>query len=122
MVVSGSSLVRVVLGLLLLLLVAVSVGAMDAGDGVLNWTAKQIQCSGSIGECLDEDEEMLMDSESNRRSLWWKRTYISYGALARNRVPCQKRGVSYYNCRRGSQANPYHRGCSRITRCARDTG
>jgi len=123
MVVSGSSLVRVVSGLLLLLLVVVSVGAMDADDGLLNWTAKQRQCSGSIGECFDEEEEeMLMDSESNRRSLWWRRSYISYGALSRDRVPCRRRGVSYYNCRRGKQANPYTRGCSRITRCARDTG
>jgi len=122
MEVSGSNLFRAASVLLLLLLAAVYVGAMDAGDDVLNWAVKQGHCSGSIGGCFDKEEEMLMDSESNRRSLWWKKTYISYGALTRDRVPCAKRGVPYYNCGRGSQANPYTRACTRITRCARDTG
>ncbi|OIV90867.1 hypothetical protein TanjilG_15600 [Lupinus angustifolius] len=35
----------------------------------------------------------------------------------RNYVPCSRRGVSYYNCRTGAEANPYNRGCSAITRC-----
>ncbi|XP_038723616.1 protein RALF-like 33 [Tripterygium wilfordii] len=79
------------------------------------------ECRGSIAECsMDEDEgfdmEFAMDSESNRRILAWRR-YISYGALRRNTVPCSRRGASYYNCRRGGQANPYSRGCSHITRC-----
>ncbi len=46
-------------------------------------------------------------------------TYISYGALGKNNVPCSKRGLSYYNCQPGAQANPYTRGCSVISRCAR---
>lgn len=77
-------------------------------------------CDGSIGECLagdGSDEEFSMDSESSRRMLAYRRRYISYGALSRNRVPCSRRGASYYNCRPGAQANPYQRGCSRITRC-----
>ncbi|CAN1281082.1 Protein RALF-like 33 [Linum perenne] len=57
-----------------------------------------------------------MESESARRILASRR-YISYGALRRNSVPCSRRGASYYNCRGGAQANPYHRGCSRISRC-----
>ncbi|XP_060200528.1 rapid alkalinization factor-like [Lycium barbarum] len=77
-------------------------------------------CDGSIGECLaDDSEEFSMDSESNRRMLAYRRRYISYGALSRNRVPCSRRGASYYNCRPGAQANPYRRGCSAITRCRR---
>ncbi|PHT60000.1 Rapid alkalinization factor 23 [Capsicum baccatum] len=77
-------------------------------------------CDGSIGECLageGSDEEFSVDSESTRRMLAYRRRYISYGALSRNRVPCSRRGASYYNCRPGAQANPYRRGCSAITRC-----
>ncbi|XP_058731169.1 protein RALF-like 33 [Vicia villosa] len=77
-----------------------------------------IGCRGSIAECSLEDTEFLMESESNRRILAGTR-YISYGALRRNTVPCSRRGASYYNCRPGAQANPYHRGCSAITRCRR---
>ncbi|KAH8499771.1 hypothetical protein Peur_041727 [Populus x canadensis] len=73
------------------------------------------ECRGSIAECL-MDEEFGMDTESNRRILATSR-YVSYGALRRNTVPCSRRGASYYNCRPGAQANPYSRGCSRITRC-----
>ncbi|MBA0854650.1 hypothetical protein Goshw_003124 [Gossypium schwendimanii] len=84
------------------------------------------ECSGSIAECLmlsgerfsDFDAEFAMESEISRRILARTR-YISYGALRRNTVPCSRRGASYYNCRPGAQANPYSRGCSRITRCRR---
>ncbi|XP_038721041.1 protein RALF-like 33 [Tripterygium wilfordii] len=87
----------------------------------LDFLPMKSECRGSIAECsMDEDEgfdtEFAMDSESNRRILAARR-YISYGALRRNTVPCSRRGASYYNCRRGAQANPYSRGCSRITRC-----
>ncbi|XVE94917.1 hypothetical protein REPUB_Repub02eG0051000 [Reevesia pubescens] len=60
-----------------------------------------------------------------RRSLYWKTMhyYISYGALSANRIPCPPRsGRSYYthNCLKSREpANPYTRGCSRITRCRR---
>ncbi|XP_052188529.1 rapid alkalinization factor-like [Diospyros lotus] len=79
------------------------------------------ECRGSMAECMaleEEEEEFQMDSEINRRILAGRR-YISYGALSRNRVPCSRRGASYYNCRRGGSANPYQRGCSAITRCRR---
>ncbi|XP_074312257.1 protein RALF-like 22 [Silene latifolia] len=75
-------------------------------------------CKGTVGECLAEADEFEMDSDVHRRILAQTR-YISYGALNRNRVPCSRRGASYYNCRPGAQANPYRRGCSRISRCAR---
>ncbi|CAI0466772.1 unnamed protein product [Linum tenue] len=73
-------------------------------------------CNGSIAECMGDNEEFSMESESARRILAAGR-YISYGALKRNSVPCSRRGASYYNCHAGAQANPYHRGCSHITRC-----
>ncbi|XP_073391054.1 uncharacterized protein [Physcomitrium patens] len=49
--------------------------------------------------------------------------YITYGALRANRSPCPAgAGRSYYtpNCGAASgPPNPYSRGCSYITRCAR---
>ncbi|XP_012453184.1 protein RALF-like 33 [Gossypium raimondii] len=94
-----------------------------AGDHFLQIKS---ECSGSIAECLmqggedssDFDAEFAVGSEISRRILAARR-YISYGALRRNTVPCSRRGASYYNCRPGAQANPYSRGCSRITRCRR---
>jgi hypothetical protein len=48
--------------------------------------------------------------------------YISYAALRADQVPCNQRGRSYYsNCASQQAANPYRRGCSAITRCARNT-
>ncbi|KAL6657166.1 hypothetical protein ACP70R_004946 [Stipagrostis hirtigluma subsp. patula] len=43
--------------------------------------------------------------------------FISYLVLLANRVPCDQRGASYYNCQPGAEANPYARGCSAITQC-----
>ncbi|XP_062108635.1 protein RALF-like 33 [Humulus lupulus] len=99
-----------------------SSSAIDfSGSHQLSWISSRSACTGTIAECLiagDDDLEMEMDSESNRRILATSR-YISYGALRRNTVPCSRRGASYYNCRPGAQANPYSRGCSSITRCRR---
>ncbi|GAB4848984.1 hypothetical protein Ancab_003797 [Ancistrocladus abbreviatus] len=63
-----------------------------------------------IEEVHDSDSDSDFDSDSNdpesvRRSLYWRacRYYISYGALAANRIPCPPRsGRSYYtnNCYR----------------------
>ncbi|KAK2968434.1 hypothetical protein RJ640_004440 [Escallonia rubra] len=84
----------------------------DGGDGGIG--ALQT-CNGLVGDCIDEDEEMMMESESTRRTLR-RRRYISYGALRRNVVPCNRRGNSYYNCNYRKRANPYRRGCNVITR------
>jgi len=90
---------------------------MDVWNAFNTFSTK---CNGRIGDCFPE-EEMLMDSEINRRNLRRRRSYISYGALVRDSVPCGRRGRSYYSCA-GKQANPYRRPCTKITRCARDTG
>ncbi|XP_039118741.1 rapid alkalinization factor-like [Dioscorea cayenensis subsp. rotundata] len=94
--------------------------SLAEADGGLN---ESKTCNGIIGDCVSEEDEMNMDSETNRRSLMYARrgraSYISYGALMKNRVPCNRRGSSYYNCRKGRRANPYRRGCSVITKCAR---
>ena len=48
-------------------------------------------------------------------------TYISYGALIANSVPCSNAGASYYCCAASGPANPYTRSCTFITACARIT-
>ncbi|XP_009340925.1 protein RALF-like 19 [Pyrus x bretschneideri] len=73
-----------------------------------------------VGDLIGEENEMMMESESTRRTLRGRGTrYIGYGALRRNAVPCGRRGRSYYNCQGRQRANPYKRGCRYITRCAR---
>ncbi|KAK7369033.1 hypothetical protein VNO80_11067 [Phaseolus coccineus] len=72
-------------------------------------------------DLVGDDNEMQLDSESNRRTLQGREQYISYGALNANQAPCGNRGNSYYNCQDRGRANPYSRGCSQITHCARDT-
>ncbi|KAJ0040522.1 hypothetical protein Pint_28036 [Pistacia integerrima] len=74
-------------------------------------------------ESLDENEEE--DSLEDDEEVFWHtmKYYISYGALAANRIPCPPRsGRSYYthNCYKArGPAHPYTRGCSSITRCRR---
>ncbi|GFP78621.1 protein ralf-like 19 [Phtheirospermum japonicum] len=63
----------------------------------------------------------MMESESTRRQLGGRGGYISYGAMSRNTVPCNQRGQSYYNCNSHQKANPYNRGCTKATKCARST-
>lgn len=76
---------------------------------------------GLVVEAMDHlDQEMMMDSDSVRRQLG-QAGYVSYGALNRNNVPCNQRGQSYYNCRDHQNANPYNRGCTRVTNCARNS-
>lgn len=77
-------------------------------------------CNEFLGECIEVEDEMI-DLEIVRRTLAQRRRYISYGALKKNNVPCNRRGHSYYNCARSGKANPYRRGCSVITHCARIT-
>ncbi|CAN4123239.1 unnamed protein product [Withania somnifera] len=109
------------ISLMLVMIAVLSSVAEASGAHHLNYFPMTLSssspiCDGSIGECLagDGSED---ESESTRRMLAYRRRYISYGALSRNRVPCSRRGASYYNCRPGARANPYQRGCSAITRC-----
>lgn len=50
-----------------------------------------------------------------------KNRYLSYDALKKNNVPCGHRGSSYYNCNKRKKANPYRRGCTAMSGCARFT-
>ncbi|MED6133150.1 hypothetical protein PIB30_025965 [Stylosanthes scabra] len=113
--------------LLLLLLVLFSHNALSFSSSssssmdlnLLNNVVSRRVCKRSIGECLAENEMMMMDSESNRRILaMQQKRYISYDTLKRDMVPCDRPGASYYNCH-ARQAHPYNRGCEVITGCAR---
>lgn len=61
---------------------------------------------------------MIMETGISRRFLAQSQ-YISYGALLKDSIPCNVRGNSYYNCNSNQIANPYTRGCTAITLCAR---
>ncbi|CAL9186190.1 unnamed protein product [Musa hybrid cultivar] len=108
----------------LLVMAIVAAGATYAGD---EWGMARLAsegggltaCDGREGECVGDEEEMTMESVSARRSLASRTKFVSYGALTKNRVPCNRRGQSYYNCHRQKKVNPYRRGCSSITKCAR---
>ncbi|GAB4849502.1 hypothetical protein Ancab_004296 [Ancistrocladus abbreviatus] len=78
-------------------------------------------CEGGVGDCIDPEEEMNMDTETSRRQLAG-RGFISYSALKKNSIPCSRRGMSYYNCRQNIPVNPYRRACTAITLCKRYTG
>ena len=84
-------------------------------------------CSGGEERVEEDGDEGWMESEFKRRSLWAAaaaaaapgKRYISYEALRGDNVPCTRPGIPYYNCRALPKANPYTRGCSVITGCAR---
>ncbi|KAM5588206.1 protein RALF-like 19 [Rosa sericea] len=107
--------------LLLALAIAVEASQLhDAGWGLARYSHDSSLVDVSVGDVIGVDNEMMLDSESSRRTLRGRGRYISYGALKKNGIPCRRRGGSYYNCsgpRR--QVNPYRRGCTYITRCAR---
>ncbi|XP_021722861.1 protein RALF-like 19 [Chenopodium quinoa] len=80
-------------------------------------------CNGRLGDCIgDEEDEVIDTNDEDRRQLRGRRRYISYDALKKNNVPCNRRGRSYYNCNHNTRANPYNRGCTYITHCARNLG
>lgn len=113
--------------LLLLLLVSAMVEESTAAlFSESNWGITHLgrgrrACNGVVGDCIDPEAEAMMSSETSRRTLAQQGRFISYDALKKNIVPCNRQGTSYYNCAQGGQANPYRRGCSVITRCARFT-
>ncbi|GER43079.1 rapid alkalinization factor [Striga asiatica] len=105
---------------LAVLLVALAAMAAAAYAGDFSQAVAEPQGHGDlVADALDFDQEMMMESESARRQLR-RGGYISYGAMGRNNVPCNRRGRSYYNCNGHQRANPYRRGCTRATRCARN--
>ncbi|KAG2723053.1 hypothetical protein I3760_02G155100 [Carya illinoinensis] len=104
---------------LALAVVAESSSLHDATRWGLTRVGTAGSCNSEVGVCIGEENESLMASLHARHLA--QRKYISYGALRANAVPCGRRGQSYYNCQNRQTANPYRRGCSAITHCARIT-
>ncbi|CAA7024719.1 unnamed protein product [Microthlaspi erraticum] len=107
-----------VIAILVTVIATAEAGGYEDVLGLVARAGSYASCKGSIADCIAEEEEFEFDSEISKRILASKK-YISYGAIRKNNVPCSRRGASYYNCKRGAQANPYRRGCSTITRCKR---
>ncbi|XP_026451481.1 protein RALF-like 4 [Papaver somniferum] len=101
-------------------LIAESSTSASPDDMVVGVTRSSTQtCDGLVGKCVDEHYELMMDSKVNRRSLFQPKRHISYEALKKNIRYCGKPGMSYYDCHKPKEANPYTRGCSILTHCAR---
>ncbi|CAN6459699.1 unnamed protein product [Victoria cruziana] len=123
--------VPLVLLLLAMAMVVATPKAEVAGLASSRWgfsaqnkvTHEPVPCSGSIGQCMDPEEEETSSRNTGdaagRRMLYAQGGFISYKALRRNSVPCNNRGQSYYGCQKSGRANPYRRECSMITHCAR---
>lgn len=108
-----------IINIIILSLSSHTVEASGSHQNLVGWLGTRSGCRGTADEWVsgeEDTEEMMLDSESNRRILASSK-HISYGALQRNNVPCSQRGASYYNCKQGAEANPYNRGCSAVTRC-----
>ncbi|XP_028782549.1 protein RALF-like 4 [Neltuma alba] len=108
------------------LAVAVSAMAMAmATEATSEEWNKEFSMDGQlVGDKVSEEEEMMMMMEvgSARRSLQGGKTrHITYDALKSDRIQCGYRGRSYYDCNRRDRANPYRRGCTAVTHCARNT-
>ncbi|KAL2476356.1 Protein RALF-like 19 [Abeliophyllum distichum] len=107
-------------GLVFLFLLAVaSAMAMAAqSSGTNDFFYGSVIPNDGHGDMDLDVEELMMESDTARRQLYNSR-YISYAALRKNNIPCNRRGNSYYNCNNRQKANPYRRGCTKATRCAR---
>ncbi|USW54105.1 Putative rapid ALkalinization Factor [Septoria linicola] len=43
--------------------------------------------------------------------------YVNYGVLVKNGIPCDQHDNHFANCRVGTPANAWKRGCSAVERC-----
>ncbi|KVH96799.1 Rapid ALkalinization Factor [Cynara cardunculus var. scolymus] len=59
-------------------------------------------CNGKVGECIDESEEMMMDSEASQHTLSTGQKFDGYRAYQKDHVPCNQPGKSYYSCMKES--------------------
>ncbi|KAK1375328.1 putative Rapid ALkalinization Factor [Heracleum sosnowskyi] len=55
-------------------------------------------CDGTIGDCIDEAEEMMLDSEASKQILALEQRFSSYMFFDKEHVPCNQPGQSYYTC------------------------
>lgn len=75
-------------------------------------------CNGTISECLDENEEFLMDSETSKRHLLASggSPSIAYPALQADKTGCNNNGKPYGSCLPGPNGKST-RGCKEIYYC-----
>uniref|UniRef100_A0A7N0V542 Rapid ALkalinization Factor n=1 Tax=Kalanchoe fedtschenkoi TaxID=63787 RepID=A0A7N0V542_KALFE len=114
------------LALLLLLFLSIAISLLSVahsscasspvnGTGSSHWMVDdEAEEQATTGSSLWEDHRRALAQNNNAK-------YISYSALKKNSVPCNKKGTSYYNCSTRQKANPYNRGCSQVTNCYRYT-
>ncbi|KAF6991322.1 hypothetical protein CFC21_008418 [Triticum aestivum] len=103
--------VSTVVALLVVLVVACQL-PRATGGGVTTVQAFDGTAALGLEQCAADEQELVRTRTAR---------YISYAALRADAIPCNKRGQSYYtNFGSMQQANPYTRGCSAITRCARN--
>ena len=62
-------------------------------------------CNGRIGDCIDQSEEMMLDSEASKNVLALEQKFIVYKFFDKEHVPCSQRGQSYYSCHTFKQRN-----------------
>ncbi|KAG6595448.1 protein RALF-like 31 [Cucurbita moschata] len=72
-------------------------------------------------QLTEDGRRLLFQYGYDRTNKMYRRRYLSYEALTFNNIPCGRRGSSYYDCRKRRRINPYRRGCTAITGCARFT-
>ncbi|XP_054820556.1 protein RALF-like 32 [Prosopis cineraria] len=77
--------------------------------------------NGTIAECNEDDEMMMMESEISQRLMAEKTKYISTGALRKNRPVCKGGGSGKSGECLPPPSNPYTRGCSKEHRCRSDS-
>ncbi|MCL7023667.1 hypothetical protein MKW94_024215 [Papaver nudicaule] len=113
--------VKVCMVFFILAMVCLIAGSSTSSSDVVVGVARSSTqtCDGLVGDCINGENELMVDSRIHRRSLFHPKDHISYEAIKKNSAPCGHRGRSYYGCTKASKANPYRRGCSVITHCAR---
>lgn len=62
-------------------------------------TSNFYNCNGRIGDCIDQAEEMMLDSEASKQILALEQKFIIYKFFDKEHVPCNQRGQSYYSCK-----------------------
>lgn len=86
---------------------AAEVGTTEMGSGGITG------CDGPMGECLAEEEELLLDSEVNRRlfaATSLDTSHTSYAALSEGRAPYQSAETAQYakGCNKNVYCNCVH--------------
>ncbi|PIN02615.1 hypothetical protein CDL12_24876 [Handroanthus impetiginosus] len=108
--------------LLVLMLLFLTISAQKGAKSLANAAALKVPdgCNATrIGDCMTDDEEFLMESETSRRFLGGGGDPISNDAQNRNKPFCNQK--LYGNCIGRPNKIDTRRGCNYRT-CRRDVG